>query len=234
MLSVEFWGAVNTGFILLSVYGVFSQWSTIRQRREFSSEQSATALLSLNQFTVSFFAYFSFFVYGYSITPFNHFIVWPRLMASLMVLAILYEITKDRQTTLSNTSFGAALVALLAGLMGMIFADQLIGASWLTATGLILTVSLFIAQGYAHQIKIVIKSGDTGAIDIKMSQFILLMDMSTVALALAIGLDSSWPLLLLATTSAITKLIILYLFYWVRVSGRAKKNRQKMSSAISD
>jgi hypothetical protein len=225
MAAVEFWGTVNTVFILISVYGVFSQLSTIGRRRNTVVDEAATALLSLNQFTVSFFAYFSFFIYGYSITPFNHFIVWPRLIATVFVLAILFEIARDRKTKSARYVFGLSFVTLILGIGGLIVGEQITDISQWVATTLILTVSFLIAQGYAHQIRIIIKNGDTGAIDIKMSQFILLMDISTMALSFAIGIDLSWPLLALALTSAATKVAILYLFYWVRVSDIAKQRR---------
>jgi hypothetical protein len=232
MTSIELWGAVNTVFIIFSVYGVFSQLSTIHRRRNELSDTQPTALLSLNQFTVSFFAYLSFFVYGYSITPFNHFIVWPRLIASLVVLAILFEIVLDRKTKVSKTSFGLSFIALILGVGGLIVGEEVRDGSKLISTTLLLSVSLLIAQGYAHQINMIIKGGDTGAVDIKMSQFILLMDMSTIAMAFAIGITASWPLLVLAVTSAITKVIILFLFYWVRVSQEAKRRRDLNSHSI--
>ncbi|WP_245921878.1 hypothetical protein [Bowmanella denitrificans] len=59
-----------------------------------------------------------------------------------------------------------------------------------------------------------------------MSQFILLMDISTIAFALSMGFADGWPLLLLACVSAVTKLAIMYLFYWVRVSPVALARRQ--------
>ena len=221
MTSIEFWGAVNTLFISVSVYGVFSQLSTIRKRRrERHAMGNATDVLSLNQFTVSFFAYFAFFVYGYSIQPFNHFIVWPRLTASIFVLVILYEIWRDRRSHLTKLVFGMALSALMIGFLGLLFSEQYAVQGQWVSTLLILVISVLIAQGYAHQIRLIIRQRDTGAVDIKMSQFILLMDFSTIALAIAIGLDKSWPLLVLAVTSAITKLIILYLFRWVRLNNQ--------------
>jgi chromate transport protein ChrA len=223
MTSVAFWGALNTLLITASVFGVFSQLSTIHSRRQTAS---STALLSLNQFTVSFFAYFSFFVYGYSMTPFNHFIVWPRLVASLVVLAILYEMVKDRKTKPTYYAFITGLSAMFLGLVGLLIGDPIEqGGKWVS-TALMLCISILIAQGYAHQIKLIIKSGETGAVDIRMSQFILLMDLSTIALAISIGLRSSWPLMVLAVTSALTKVCILYLFRWVRVSQLAKHRRQ--------
>ena len=92
MEYINFWGSLNSVFILLSLIGVFSQLQKIWRRKRIDQNGEATELLSLNQFSVSFLAYYSFFVYGYSIDPFNHYIVWPRLVAALLVTMILYEI----------------------------------------------------------------------------------------------------------------------------------------------
>ena len=57
-------GVINTIFILFSLLGVFSQLRTIWLRKQQASTQHSPAeLLSLNQFSVSFLAYFSFFIY---------------------------------------------------------------------------------------------------------------------------------------------------------------------------
>jgi len=53
--------------------------------------QRPTAILSLNQFVSSFLAFFSFFLYGACLQRFNHYLVWPRLLACLLTLAVLYE-----------------------------------------------------------------------------------------------------------------------------------------------
>lgn len=93
------------------------------------------------------------------------------------------------------------------------------------STTIIVLVTILIAQGYYHQIKLIINSGSTGAVDLKMSQFIFMMDISTIAFALSMGLNIGWPLLVLAITSGITKVIIMFLFKWVKISPTAKKRR---------
>ena len=220
-------GALNTLFIMVSVLGVYSQLGTIWRRKQMVSKtERPTALLSLNQFTVSFFAYLSFFIYGYSIEPFNHYIVWPRLLAAMLVMGILLEIWLDRKSRAARLSVvlaGGSLVLAGAGLLlGNTIADQ--GRH--IATLLIVLVSAFIAQGYYHQIRLILKAGQTGAVDLKMSQYILLMDISTIAFALSMGVSKGWPLLVLAITSGITKLVIMYLFRWVKVSAVAEQRRQ--------
>jgi hypothetical protein len=209
-------GSINTLMIFVSLIGVWSQLRLIWQRKKDSNIEHSTELLSLNQFSVSFLAYFSFFVYGYSITPFNHFIVWPRLIASILVVFVLFEVYRDRSNTRSKVVLGFSLLCLLIGLMGLAFSQQIEDVGKSISTTLIVLITLFLAQGYYHQIRLIINNGHTGAVSIRMSQFIFLMDLSTIAFALTMPLADGWPLIFLATVSGITKLVIMYLFRWVQ------------------
>ncbi len=219
-------GTVNTAFIIVSWYGVFSQLRKIwKRKRTCDNNVRPTELLSLNQFTVSYLAYLSFFVYGYSIEPFNHYIVWPRLIASLLVLQIITEILLDRKSARSAISFAIAASSLILAFIGFIYGETISDQGKLLPTAIILVVSALIAQGYFYQIRLIVKSGHAGAVDLKMSQFIFMMDISTIVFALSMGIAESWPLLLLAATSGVTKLIIMYLFRWVEMSPLAAKRR---------
>jgi hypothetical protein len=224
-------GLINTFFVFISLFGIFSQWQRIKHR-QLKNEAHPCALLSQNQFSVSFLAYLSFFVYGYSISPFNHYLVWPRLIAAVIVLAILYEIWRDRQSLLATSCFIGAFILLSLANIGLCVGDSYTDESKFISTGLVLVVSLFLAQGYLHQILVIIRAGSTGAVELKMSQFILMMDISTIAFAFSMGIELGWPLLTLACTSAITKLIIMYLFRWVRVSKQAQQRRLKMVAEV--
>jgi len=222
-------GAMNTLFIIISLIGIYSQLKTIHQRKKNQLTKGNTSeLLSLNQFSVSFLAYFSFFVYGYSIEPFNHYIVWPRLIASILVAIILYEIWRDRQTKISTICMLTATLIFIIGILGFFYGETYNDNAKFASTILIVLVTLLIAQGYYHQIQLIIRSGKTGAIDLKMSQFILLMDISTIAFALTMKLENGWPLLCLALVSSITKIVIMYLFYWVKVSYVAEQRRNSI------
>ncbi|WDE13466.1 hypothetical protein [Thalassomonas haliotis] len=232
-MSYTFWGLTNSLFILLSLYGIYLQLKKIRQRKARPRNPgTATQILSIRQFVVSFLAYLSFYIYGYSIEPFNHFIVWPRLVAASLVLAVLYHIWHDRRNRPARAALVTAAACYVLAAAG--FVASLLFERWHfndhsknIATGLILAITLFLAYGYYAQIKLIIVNGATGAVELKMSQMILLMDVSTIAFALSMGLASGWPLLLLAGVSGITKVIILYLFRWVRVSKSARLRRQQ-------
>jgi uncharacterized protein with PQ loop repeat len=111
-------------------------------------------------------------------------------------------------------ALGAIGFSLLGLMTGATFTDE----GKRISTAIILVVSVLIAQGYYHQIRMIIKNKDTGAVDIRMSQFILLMDLSTITFAISMGMENGWPLLVLAITSGITKIVIIYLFRWVKTN----------------
>jgi len=113
-------------------------------------------------------------------------------------------------------------ICFTLGFFGLALNETYAAHSKQVSTILILTITLLLAQGYSHQIKLILSSGHTGAIDIRMSQFILMMDFSTIAFAISMGLSQGWPLIVLATISGITKVIIMYLFRWARISPIAK------------
>lgn len=221
-------GSLNSLFIVVSLLGLWSQLQKIWQRKHDASlgAGQTTDILSLNQFSVSFLAYCAFFVYGYSITPFNHYIVWPRLVASLIALGILVEIDRDRRSLTSRNVLLACALLLGAGVAGMAFGATFTDEKRLISQSLIVAVTVLLAQGYAHQIRLIWRSGRTGAVSLKMSQFILAMDASTIFFACVMGLKTGWPLLLLACVSATTKLVIMWLFRWEQTSPAARVKRQ--------
>jgi uncharacterized membrane protein (UPF0182 family) len=131
----------------------------------------------------------------------------------------------DRKSEKSAISVAVAAISLILAFVGLFFGETISDEGKLISTSIILVVSVLIAQGYFHQIRLIYSSGHTGAVDLKMSQFIFMMDISTIVFALSMGLAKSWPLLVLAVTSGVTKLIIMYLFSWVVKSPLAAKRR---------
>jgi hypothetical protein len=220
----DIFGSINTVLIFVSLYGVYLQLNKLWLRKR-KKEPKVTDVLSQNQFTMSFLAYFSFFIYGYSISNFNHYIVWPRLIASFLVALILFEIWKDRKTNISFISLLLVGLCFILGILGLIFHHAYSGYSKNVSTIFIVIITVLLAQGYTHQIKLILRSGKTGAIDIRMSQFILMMDISTIAFAITMGVNEGWPLIFLAVVSGITKITIMYLFRWTRLNPIAKKRR---------
>jgi uncharacterized protein with PQ loop repeat len=207
-------GALNTACVMLGVFGIWLQLGKIWERRRESHPHPAE-VLSLNNFTVSFAASWSFFVYGYSIEPFNHVLVWPRLASFLLILLVLYEIQRDRRTSAARALFSAAVLLAAAGIAGLALGLALEEARRFSQA-LIVVVTTALVQGNLHQIFLIWRSGKTGAVSLRMNQFFLTMDATGVLFGLAMGIASGWPLVLLSAASAVPKLVILWQFRWVR------------------
>lgn len=210
-------GSLNAAMMMLGLLGLWLQLKMIWQRKADPTIDSSTDLLSINQFFAAFLAYWSFFIHGYAMAPLNHFIIWPRLLAALLVIVILFEIFRDRSNRRSLATFILCSLALLAGITGLLIDRSLLALDPQASAIMIVAVTLFLGQGYYHQIRVILKNGETGAIALRMNQFIALKDLSTITFALTMKLENSWPLILLASVSGSTKLVIMYLFRWVRL-----------------
>jgi uncharacterized protein with PQ loop repeat len=204
-------GSLNALCVLLGLWGIAHQIGKIWQRREAGAAHPAE-VLSLNSFAVTFCASWSFFVYGYSIEPFNHVLVWPRLASFLLMLVILYEIRRDRRTRTSTAVFIVASIVAALGLAGLAFSPVLAQDARRLSQSLIVVITVLLVQGNVHQIILIWRSRRTGAVSLRMNQFLLTMDASGILFGFAMGVQSGWPLILLSAASAIPKLVILWLF----------------------
>jgi uncharacterized protein with PQ loop repeat len=217
-------GTLNTVFVLVAVSGIWFQVRKIWELKR-SHEKPPTEILSLNQFATGFLAYWAFFVYGYSIRPFNHFLAWPRLVACLLTLLILLEIWRDRRTRASLAVLSTAIALMLLGLAGLGLGASFSDEGRVVSQTLIVAAAVLLGQGYLHQIAMIWRSGKTGAISLRMNQFILAMDVTGILFAFSLGIAVGWPLLLLSLVSGITKLAIMWLFRWTRFSPMAMQRR---------
>lgn len=230
MSSYHWAGLFAAATFMLTVIGLCYQYQFVLDRRnKFSNglllNELPTSILSLNQLTSIYLACYSFFLYGITVRPINHYLIWPRFLAMLVLLLLFYQLVLDRKDRLSNLVFFSSAIALIGGfLFAAIGGDYSMYGKRL-AQGLVILATIVLAQGYTHQIILIRSSGRTGAVSIKFHQCVLMTAISTVMFGLVIGWKDGWPLILLASTSATLKLVTLWHFRWVRVSDRAKKIR---------
>lgn len=93
------------------------------------------------------------------------------------------------------------------------------------AQALVAAVTLILVQGYLHQVMVIRRSGVTGGVSKRMHQCFLMKDLSTLAFASAMGWQDGWPLWVLSSASAVTKVVTLWHFRWVRLSPEAAGRR---------
>lgn len=223
-------GLVSSAIFLLTIGGLWAQLGLVWRRRQRAAldgeaTERPTAVLSVNQFVSSFLAFFSFFLYGACLELFNHYLVWPRLAAAILTLAVLFEILRDRRNAIATTAFsGCTLLLTGASLLLAIVPGA---AEWgrTFSQALIVVVTAVLAQGYLHQVLLIRRTGRTGGVSSRLHQFLLWKDIATMAFALTMGTATGWPVLLMSTVSATTKVITLWHFRWVRLSPLARQRR---------
>ncbi len=206
-------GAANGALFVLALVGLALQIARIwgrRATRRALPRGEVTALLSLNYFSVSYLAYFSFFVYGFSISPFNHYLVWPRLLGCGLVLVVLFEIARDRSNRSSVSAAAVAALLLIAGL-ALLASGGSVGAPARAGPQLLaLVATALISQSLIHQIVVVRRAGHAGAVAWPLHFLTLMKDLSTVLFGFVMGLETGWPLIVMGGASSALKLVLLW------------------------
>lgn len=228
-MSYHVTGLISSAIFLLTIGGLWSQLGLVWTRRNLAargeSGERPTAVLSVNQFVSSFLAFFSFFLYGLCLDPFNHYLVWPRLAASLLTLAVLFEIMRDRRERLAVLAFVANMLLLIGAPTALLSIPGATEWGRTVSQTLIVIVTAILAQGYLHQVLMIRRTGRTGGVSARLHQFFFWKDLSTIAFAVSMGTSTGWPLMLLSSVSATTKLVTLWHFRWVRLSPVACERR---------
>lgn len=212
-------GIVNLVFYAIALSGIVHQLRLIWRRREAAAPGgSPTAVISLNQLAVSFLGYYAFFVYGYCVRPFNHYLVWPRLAGLLLVLAILRELARDRRDRRSIGVLSVG-VALLLPALGVLLARPEVSAAERRLPQLLaVAATVAVVQGFGHQILAVRRARHVGAVSSWMHVATFVKDFSLAALGAAMGATQGWPLLLMGGASIAVKSVLLGHLYAYRTS----------------
>jgi hypothetical protein len=220
---------VNLVFYALALVGTAHQLREVWRRRAAAPGAApgvATAVISLNQLAVSFLGYYAFFVYGWCVRPFNHYLVWPRLAGLLLVLAILRELARDRRDPVSRGVFGTGVALLLPALVVLAVAPELGPEARLVPQVLAVVATVLLVQGFGHQILLVRRARAVGAVSTWMHVSTFVKDFSLAALGAAMGAAQGWPLILMGGASvAVKSVLIAHLWAYRPVEGSARTGR---------
>ena len=208
MTAYHLWGTLSSALFALTVYGLWIQLNKIRQRRQ-ARHFPATERLSVNQFFSSYFAFYGNFLFGLAVPVLNHYLVWTRLAALLLILNILFWIWWERRSRLSLAALMLGELFLLSGLVVLVLRP--LPALLTLANGLIVVMTVVLVQGTVQQILVLPRARSAGVLSRRMLVFTLTKDASTLAFALTMPLSQSWPLLLLNGASIVTRGALLLL-----------------------
>lgn len=206
-------GLVNLVFYGIALAGTAHQLREIWRRQGGVAADGApglaTAVLSLNQLAVSFLGYFAFFVYGYCVRPFNHYLVWPRLVGVLLVLAILRELARDRRDATSRGVYAAGVALLVPAVAVLAARPEISAAARRVPEALAVVATALVVQGFGHQIVLVRRARRVGAVSTWMHVSTFVKDFSLAALGAAMGVAAGWPLMLMGGASVAVKSVLI-------------------------
>ena len=220
-------GIISTLLYGLSVFGLWIQLRKIWERKESTFAEHPTAVLSLNFIGMAFFAYFFLFFYGFALERFNHYLVWPRLLAIALSLMIMYEIMIDRKNWSSRITFVGCTLLTLGGIAMMLFFRPAALGLVDISKGTLIANTFMLAQAGVHQIVLIIRSGSTGGIALRSHQLTLIKNLGNMSFGFAMGGPTGWPLVLLWGSDSLFKIVVMYLFRWVRISPVAQEHRNR-------
>ena len=204
-------GFASAALFLLTWLGLWSQIKAMA-RSQVVVDNDANHSLSLNQFGSSYFAFFSIFLFGISVEPFNHYLVWTRFGALILTLIIIWKIWEHRRTRLCAAVTTLALFALIGGTLSIAF-RPFPALAQLGANTLMLAVTVVLFQGSLHQWLVLQRRQKVGSLSFSLFKNILIKDVSTLLFGLTMPLSQSWPLLILNGTSVVMRGSILLKMY---------------------
>ena len=223
-------GWASAFFVTLSLTGLALQAKLIYARKRLArdgqlGDERPTSTISLNRFVAAYLGFYSLLVYGLCFVEFNHYLVWPRIVAALIILTVLHALMSERQTVASRCAFfGCAVLLCAAFLIRLLDAPALMLGARIAQGLVVVSMALFV-QGATHQIIKIRRAGRTGGLSLPMHQLFFLKDFFSVLFGITMGLAVGWPLLLFNGASMFMQCAVMWNFRWVRVSEIAAQRR---------
>lgn len=173
-----------------------------------------TTGLSINRFVTSYIMFLAMYTYGAMLSPFNHYLAWPRVLGMFLSLFILYQINCDRRDRLSQVAFcGCAFLLLFANGL-IVWTRPIENPDPFVFPLIVIVICLIYLQGGAIQINLIRKSRSTGNLSRQMHVLFVFKDLSLITFALVMGTHFGWPILLMCIVGLTVNLGTLWCFRW--------------------
>lgn len=222
-------GLASAFFVTLALSGLVMQARFIRRRKRLHAAgqmtgERPTSTISLNRFTATYLGFYSLFAYGLFLEELNHYLVWPRVAAVAVTLAILHAIMTDRRGALPVGVFavGAGLFAVSPLLRW--FGGGMLAYSALASQALVVAATALFLQGAIHQVVKIRRAGRTGGLSLPMHQLFFVKDFFSIWFGFTMG-AAGWPLLLFNGVSLVMQCVLIWHFRWSRRSRAAGRRR---------
>ena len=208
-------GSLSASFTLLSLIGLVFQINEIykRKRESLSHNKSYTNVISINRFFTSFLSFYSMMLYGICLPEINLYIVVPRVIATLLLVVILFEVDKDRKTSTSRNVFFTTISLLIISVL-VLFSDyRIANNSKIISSSLVIITTILYLQGAVSQIRSIEDNKSTGSLSLAMHVLFFFKDFFSLLFGVIIGADIGWPLMIFHSASCFMQMLTLRYFY---------------------
>lgn len=216
MYSYHMTGLISALLSTIASAGLATQAKLLWQRRRMGTNngQTTTAVLSINRFVTSYVIFLAMYTYGAMLNPFNHYLVWPRVLGMVLSLSILFQIEADRRNTLSRIAFNGCVLLLLMSNVLIWYARPIDNPNPIVFPMIVVIVGLIYLQGGMIQINLIRKSRSTGSLSRQMHVLFVCKDISLILFAMVMGTKVGWPIFLMCAVGLTVNLSTLWCFRW--------------------
>ncbi len=220
MTGYYFWGFLSSGFFLSAIPALVHQLLVIDRRKHLKAlgelAEPATQSISLNQIFSSFFAVYSFFLFGLVADSPDPFLTIPRAIVGILFFRIIIEIHRERRTKASHMAFFSCIVCLIFPFVLLLSGHRSTIYVKYASNAIICLAVAFIAQGNIGQYLILKHTGKRGAVSLPMHLVMFGKDLTGMIFGLEIG-PTAWSIILMHSVNLVMRTPIILTYLRIRV-----------------
>jgi hypothetical protein len=215
MSAYHLWGTISSAFFLSSIPAIGHQLITIWRRKRLRDRgelhEQATHSISLNQVLSSYWAVYSFFLFGFVLDSPDPFLTYPRAVVGILLYWVTCEICFERGSRATRLALCASTVSLVVPLVLVVTgtrANQVVRSS---SHILVCLATVVMAQGAYAQYRLLRTNRARGAVSLPMHSTLYLKDLSGMIFGLQIG-ASAWSIIAMHLVNVIMRAPIIFLY----------------------
>jgi hypothetical protein len=215
MSGYALWGIISSALFLSAIPALVHQlrviWKRKRLRDEGALSEPVTQSVSLNQIVSSYFAIFSFFLFGIVLQNPDPFLTYPRAIVGLLLYWVVFEIHLDRKTRGSKLAITLMSASLLIPFVLVATGTRASTSAQGFSNILVCAAAVLMAQGAWSQYIALRTSKKRGAVSLPMHLVLYGKDFSGLMFGCQIGW-SAWSIVLMHAVNLITRAPIIYTY----------------------
>lgn len=218
MYAYHVTGLISALLSTIASVGLASQARRLWQRRCSDARDGhwITTGLSVNRFVTSYIMFLAMYAYGAMLSPFNHYLAWPRVLGMILSLFILYQMNTDRRNLLSCIAFWGCLFLLFLANGLIYWIRPIVNPDPIIFPVIVIVICLIYLQGGLIQINLIRKVRSTGSLSKQMHVLFVCKDLSLITFALVMGRKVGWPIVLMCIVGLTVNLSTLCCFRWAK------------------